>query len=97
LQLTATRGGRRTVRAKGTYVVLRALHRVERDPGVLAACERLIQVLIGDEPGPGMDNLLQVTVPEELERQLRRMDLQEQQELQRMRREATLRQDGVPT
>ncbi|NXI57639.1 HGH1 protein, partial [Chloroceryle aenea] len=76
-QLTATKSGRGIVRAKGTYVVLRELHRWERDPQVLMACEKLIQVLIGDEPGPGLENLLEVKVPEELEQELQRLDREE--------------------
>ncbi|NWX52440.1 HGH1 protein, partial [Steatornis caripensis] len=58
-QLTATKAGRQTLRDKGTYVILRELHRWEREPDVLAACEKVIQVLIGDEPSPGMENLLE--------------------------------------
>ncbi|NXP02364.1 HGH1 protein, partial [Thinocorus orbignyianus] len=70
--LAATKPGRRAVREKGTYLVLRELHGWEPEPPVRAACENLIQVLIGEEPGPGMENLLEVTVPEELERELQR-------------------------
>ncbi|NXL52383.1 HGH1 protein, partial [Podilymbus podiceps] len=78
-QLTATKAGRRVVRERGTYLVLRELHRWEREPDVLAACEKLIQqVLIGDEPGPGMENLLEVKIPEEVEQQLQRLDREEQ-------------------
>lgn len=77
--LTATKAGRRTVRDRGTYLVLRELHRWERDPRVLAACERLIQVLIGDEPAPGLENLLEVTVPEDVEQQLQRLDREEEE------------------
>ncbi|NXY82196.1 HGH1 protein, partial [Alcedo cyanopectus] len=80
LLLTATKAGRGTVRDRGTYLVLRELHRWEQHPRVLRACEKLIQVLIGDEPGPGLENLLQVTVPEELEQQLQRLDRQEEEE-----------------
>ncbi|XP_065686263.1 protein HGH1 homolog [Patagioenas fasciata] len=80
--LTATKAGRRTVRDRGTYLVLRELHRWEQDPRVLAACERLIQVLIGDEPGPGMENLLEVTVPEDVEQQLQRLDREEEERWQ---------------
>ncbi|XP_032838423.2 protein HGH1 homolog [Tyto alba] len=83
--LTATKAGRHIVREKGTYLILRELHRWEREPDVLAACEKLIQVLIGDEPGPGMENLLEVNIPEEVEEQLRRLDRQEEEE--RWRRE----------
>ncbi|NXL38972.1 HGH1 protein, partial [Glaucidium brasilianum] len=86
-QLTATKPGRRVVRDKGTYVILRELHRCEREPDVLAACENLIQVLIGDEPGPGMENLLEVKIPEEVEEQLRRRDQEEEEEQERWRRE----------
>ncbi|NWU70599.1 HGH1 protein, partial [Pterocles burchelli] len=78
-QLTATKAGRHTVRDKGTYVILRELHRSERDPQVLVACEKLIQVLIGDEPGPGMENLLEVNVPEEVEEQLQRLECEEEE------------------
>lgn len=52
-QLTATKAGRHTVREKGTYLVLRELHRWEREPDVLAACEKLIQVGPGTCSTPG--------------------------------------------
>ncbi|NXJ99803.1 HGH1 protein, partial [Corythaixoides concolor] len=87
LQLTATKGGRRAVREKGTYLILRELHRWEREPDVLAACEKLIQVLIGDEPGAGMENLLEVEVPAEVEQQLQRLDREEEERWQREREE----------
>ncbi|NXQ85046.1 HGH1 protein, partial [Nyctibius grandis] len=79
-QLTATRAGRHTVREKGTYLILRELHRWEREPDVLAACEKVVQVLIGDEPGPGLENLLEVEIPEEMERELQRLDREEEEE-----------------
>ncbi|XP_009069204.1 PREDICTED: protein FAM203A, partial [Acanthisitta chloris] len=85
--LTATKPGRSVVRSKGTYVVLRELHRWEQDPEVLSTCQKLIQVLIGDEPGPGMENLLEVTVPEEVEQQLQHMDREEEEEWRRRRKE----------
>uniref|UniRef100_A0A8B9Q921 Protein HGH1 C-terminal domain-containing protein n=1 Tax=Apteryx owenii TaxID=8824 RepID=A0A8B9Q921_APTOW len=81
--LTATKAGRHAVREKGAYLILRELHRWERDPDVLSACEKLIQVLIGDEPGPGMENLLEVSVPEEVEQQLQRLDREEDERRRR--------------
>ncbi|XP_033920550.1 protein HGH1 homolog [Melopsittacus undulatus] len=78
--LTATGPGRRRVRDMGTYVVLRELHGWEQHPGVRAACERLLQVLIGDEPPPGMENLLEVNIPEDVEQQLQRLDLEEEEQ-----------------
>ncbi|NXC58952.1 HGH1 protein, partial [Aleadryas rufinucha] len=78
-QLAATKGGRSRLRSRGSYLVLRELHAREKDPEVLSACHKLIQVLIGDEPEAGMENLLEVTVPEELERRLRDADREEEE------------------
>ncbi|NXF89968.1 HGH1 protein, partial [Eubucco bourcierii] len=78
--LTATKAGRHLVRDKGTYVVLRELHHWEQHQEVLVACEKVIQVLIGDEPGPGMENLLEVKIPEEVEQELQRLDREEEKE-----------------
>ncbi|KAM5137449.1 protein HGH1 homolog [Callospermophilus lateralis] len=80
--LTATAPGRQQVRDQGTYLILRELHSWEPEPDVRLACEKLIQVLIGDEPECGMENLLEVQVPEDVERQLQQLD-QEQQQLDR--------------
>ncbi|XP_009469629.1 PREDICTED: protein FAM203A [Nipponia nippon] len=94
--LTATKAGRHIVREKGTYLILRELHRWEREPDVLAACEKLIQVLIGDEPGPGMENLLEVNVPEEVEEQLQRLDREEEERWQREREEQQEARGSTP-
>ncbi|XP_034275925.1 protein HGH1 homolog [Pantherophis guttatus] len=80
LLLTATKPGRLLVREKGTYFVLRELHKWEGDHGVRAACEKLIQVLIGDEPEAGMENLLEVKIPTEVEQQLQHLDQEEEEE-----------------
>ncbi|XP_058668319.1 protein HGH1 homolog [Ammospiza caudacuta] len=70
LLLAATKAGRCHLRSTGTYLVLRELHAWESDAAALRACHNLIQVLIGDEPEPGLENLLEVKVPEHLERLL---------------------------
>lgn len=41
------------------------------------------QVLIGDEPERGMENLLEVQVPKDVEQQLQQLDCQEQEQLER--------------
>ncbi|NXE44381.1 HGH1 protein, partial [Ptilorrhoa leucosticta] len=84
-QLTATKAGRVHLRSRGSYLVLRELHAWEKDPEVLSACHKLIQVLIGDEPEAGMENLLEVTIPEELERRLRDMDREEEEQWRKER------------
>uniref|UniRef100_A0A8D2AN82 Protein HGH1 homolog n=1 Tax=Sciurus vulgaris TaxID=55149 RepID=A0A8D2AN82_SCIVU len=85
--LTATAPGRQLVRDQGTYLILRELHSWEPEPDVRVACEKLIQVLIGDEPECGMENLLEVQVPEDVERQLQQLDCQEQKQLDREQQE----------
>ncbi|KAM5280689.1 protein HGH1 homolog [Ctenodactylus gundi] len=85
--LTATAPGRQQVRDQGAYLILRELHSQEQEPNVRVACEKLIQVLIGDEPERGMENLLEVQVPEAVEQQLQQLDFQEQEQLEREQRE----------
>uniref|UniRef100_A0A8C2YR78 Protein HGH1 homolog n=1 Tax=Chinchilla lanigera TaxID=34839 RepID=A0A8C2YR78_CHILA len=85
--LTATAPGRQQVRDQGTYLILRELHNWEPEPDVQIACEKLIQVLIGDEPECGMENLLEVQVPEDVEQQLQQLDRQEQEQLEQQQRE----------
>uniref|UniRef100_A0A8C8VSV4 Protein HGH1 homolog n=1 Tax=Peromyscus maniculatus bairdii TaxID=230844 RepID=A0A8C8VSV4_PERMB len=79
--LTATAPGRQQIRDQGAYLILRELYNWEPEADVRIACEKLIQVLIGDEPEAGMENLLEVQVPEDVERQLQQLDQQEQLEL----------------
>lgn len=62
----------------------------------------LLQVLIGDEPEHGMENLLEVQVPEDVECQLQRLDRQEQEQCQREQQEWELAPEpqaegGAPT
>ncbi|NWZ88380.1 HGH1 protein, partial [Poecile atricapillus] len=84
-QLSATKAGRSHLRSNGSYLVLRELHQQEKNPEVLSACQKLIEVLIGDEPEEGMENLLEVTIPEELERRFKEED--EEEERRRKERE----------
>uniref|UniRef100_A0A8U7NYB9 Uncharacterized protein n=1 Tax=Corvus moneduloides TaxID=1196302 RepID=A0A8U7NYB9_CORMO len=86
-QLSATGAGRLQLRSRGSFALLRELHAWEKHPGVLRVCRQLIQVLIGDEPEVGMENLLEVKVPEELERSLRAADEEEEEEERRWRKE----------
>ncbi|XP_064124286.1 protein HGH1 homolog [Loxodonta africana] len=83
--LTATATGRQQVRDQGAYLVLRELHSWEPEPAVRVTCEKLIQVLIGDEPERGMENLLEVQVPEDVEWQLQQLDRQEQEQCEQER------------
>ena len=49
---------------KNVYVILRELHKWEEDEEAKLACEKVIQVLISEEPEPGMENLKEVDIPE---------------------------------
>lgn len=81
--LTATKAGRQTLKDKNIYYILREFHKGEKDVHVSAACEKLVQVLIGDEPEQGMENLMEVEIPEDVEQKLKDADLKEQEELQK--------------
>ncbi|XP_021415691.2 protein HGH1 homolog [Oncorhynchus mykiss] len=81
--LTATKVGRQILKAKNVYAIMREFHNWEKEPHVAAACEKLIQVLIGDEPEPDMENLLEVEIPEDVEVKLKDMDAKEQEQLEK--------------
>uniref|UniRef100_A0A3P9HEN2 Protein HGH1 homolog n=1 Tax=Oryzias latipes TaxID=8090 RepID=A0A3P9HEN2_ORYLA len=83
LLLTATRAGRKALRDKKVYPIAREFHLWEKDVHVSAACEKLVQVLIGDEPEPGMENLMEVEIPEDVEKKLKELDAQEREELEK--------------
>lgn len=46
-----------------------------------------LQVLIGDEPERGMENLMEVEIPEDVEEKLKEADAKEQEELQKEEQE----------
>ncbi|XP_075437658.1 protein HGH1 homolog [Ascaphus truei] len=85
--LCATPEGRSVVKQRGTYLIMRALDSWETEPDMQRACERLIQVLIGDEPEPGLENLLEVIVPLEVEEKLQRLDEEEETALRDLQQE----------
>lgn len=77
LLLCATARGRQILKDKQVYPLMRELHQWESEEEVKRSAEKLIQVLIGDEPQPGMENLMELKIPEEVEKQLIEADLQE--------------------
>lgn len=54
------------MRSTNVYIILRELFNRETDDEVKKACSNVIQVLIGDEPEPGMEDLKQVQIPEHI-------------------------------
>lgn len=70
-QLCATRAARDLLRARGTYEILRELHKFEcTDAGdklALLACENVVDVLIRTEEEIGEDNLKELDIPSEYE------------------------------
>lgn len=69
-QLCATRNGRNYLREKGTYEILRELHKFEvSDEGdlrSLRACENVVDILIRTEDEIGHDNLKNVEITDEM-------------------------------
>lgn len=73
-QLCATKQGRLFVKKQNAYLILRELHKWEKDPQAKLACQKLCEMLISDEPEEGMEDLHKVTVPEDLVEKFNKMD-----------------------
>lgn len=69
-QLCATRSARDVLRERGTYEILRELHKFEcgtnGDAQALRACENVVDVLIRTEEEIGEDNLKELEIPGEM-------------------------------
>lgn len=69
-QLCATRKGRIYLRDKGTYEILRELHKYEissiGDPRALRACENVVDILIRTEDEIVHDNLKHLEIPDDV-------------------------------
>ncbi|XP_016133366.1 protein HGH1 homolog, partial [Sinocyclocheilus grahami] len=86
--LTATKVGRQIMKNKNVYPIMREFHKWEKDPHVISACEKLIQVLIGDEPEAGMENLMEVEIPKDVEEKLKELDTKEQEQMEKDKQES---------
>jgi len=62
------------VKDKNTYVILRELHKWEKNPANIVAIENLISVLISDEPESGMENLNEIDIPADVAVKLQAVD-----------------------
>lgn len=77
-QLCATKKGREVLRMRGTYEILRELHKFENteagDPNVLLACENVVDVLIRTEEEIGEDNLKNLEIPDDVIEKINKLD-----------------------
>lgn len=73
-QLCALKTCRHLVKANNTYIILRELHKWERNEANVVAIENLISVLISEEPQTGMDNLNEVVIPADIAAKLHSAD-----------------------
>lgn len=64
-----------TVKGKNAYVILRELHKWEKDPKAKLACQNLCELLISDEPEEGMEDLHKVEVPAHLVEKFNKLDM----------------------
>ncbi|KAI8506776.1 Protein hgh1 [Branchiostoma belcheri] len=78
LQLCATKHGRKTLRDKHVYYILRELDNWETQAELKEAAQNVIHVLISDEP-EDVDNLNEVQIPEGVQKQLEQPQGEEQQ------------------
>lgn len=87
LLLTSTKAGRQILKKKNVYPIMREFHKWEKEPEVIVSCEKLVQVLIGDEPETGMENLMEVNIPEDVEKKFQALDAEEQKQIEKDREE----------
>ncbi|XP_076257144.1 protein HGH1 homolog [Rhynchophorus ferrugineus] len=62
-QLCSKKNNREYIRDKNTYIILRELHKWEKEKKALLACENLVDILIRTEEEIGQDNLKELTIP----------------------------------
>ncbi|XP_056647792.1 protein HGH1 homolog isoform X1 [Diorhabda sublineata] len=79
-QLVTKKSNREYIRDKNAYIILRELHKWEKDKKVLAACENLVDILIRTEEEIGLDNLKSVEVPEDFAEKFDRMNQEQLQD-----------------
>nr|AAI54199.1 Brain protein 16 [Danio rerio] len=94
--LTATKVGRQILKSKNVYPIMREFHEWEKDPHVISACEKLVQALIGDEPEVGMENLMEVEIPKDVEEKLQELDAKEQEQMEKDKQELEKSQNESP-
>jgi len=73
-QLCATKFGREQIRDMNIYVILRELHKTEKDRSCLLAVENLVDILIKREDEINVENYKKLDVPEDLHEKFKQMD-----------------------
>jgi len=73
-QLCAKRHGREHLRDKNTYIILRELHKQEKNREVLLAAENIIDILIKTEEEIQIENYKEVEVPSQHLEDFKKMD-----------------------
>ena len=74
-QLCATKSGREQIREMNIYVILRELHKTEKDRSCLLVVENLVDILIKREDEINVDNYKKLDVPEDLNDKFKEMDV----------------------
>ncbi len=69
-QLCATKECREIIREQNAYVILRELHKTEKEGTVKLACENVVDILIKKEEEIKLDNYKEVDVPEDIQEKL---------------------------
>ncbi|XP_045468106.1 protein HGH1 homolog [Harmonia axyridis] len=71
--LCTLKKNREYIRNKNTYIIMRELHKWEKDESVIGAVENLVDILIRTEEEIGKENLRDVDIPQDLEEKFRKM------------------------
>lgn len=84
-QLCATKPGRLYVKKMNTYIIMRELHKWETDPANDVAIQNLVDILIGDEPEEGLEDLNKVEIPDDLEEKFQKEDEEDLEDISKAR------------
>lgn len=76
LQLCCRGIGRNFLKDCGAYIIMREMFNKEENEKIIVTLEKLIQILIGDEPERSMENLKEVEIPLKVKKQLEELDEQ---------------------
>lgn len=84
-RLCATKSGRLFVKKNNTYIIMRELHKWETDPANDVAIQNLIDILIGDEPEEGLEDLHKIEIPDHLKEKFHKEDDDDMNEINKLR------------
>lgn len=86
-KMLSTKSGRLYLKDKNVYVIMRELHKAETVEDNITEIMNVIDILIGDEPEEGMEELHKIDIPHHLKEKFEREDLEERENVDKTQAE----------